>query len=393
MALTQTLSSNNFTNLVRSKLTKRYLLLLGLLVVSFLASFLSFRQTGFAGIAAVNPAEDVKNRPGDATCPLNGAQWSKDDMKEWEGRRPLGVMIENHTESRPQSGLSKADVVYEAVAEGGITRFMGVYLCQDVARVGPVRSARTYFLDWISEYDGLYAHVGGAGTPGPADALGQIERYGIKALNQFNLGFPTFERDQKRINQGIAIEHTMYSSTDKLWDAAVKKFGLAAEDKSTKRRWDESFTPWKFQEDAALERRGASSSAQVPFWDKGSGDYRVEWTYDKQNNVYQRATGGIDAVDELSDEQIVVKNVVIQFMKEQNANDGYPGNVHLLYGTTGTGEAIILQNGQVIQGTWAKADRLARTKYTDKQGKEIQFIRGLIWIQTVPTYNRDQIKI
>jgi len=132
------------------------------------------------------------------SCPLNGALYTKAEKNVWESRRPLAVMIENHQESRPQSGLSDADVIYEAVAEGGITRFMALFYCNAAAYepiVGPVRSARTYFLDWASEYNfPLYAHVGGANTPGPANALGQIGDYGWGTnndLNQFSIGYPT----------------------------------------------------------------------------------------------------------------------------------------------------------------------------------------------------------
>ena len=82
-------------------------------------------------------------------CPLNGALYSEPQKTWWESHRPLGVMIENHEESRPQSGLSSADVVYEAVAEGGITRFLAVYYCQDAGQIGPVRSARKYFIDFF----------------------------------------------------------------------------------------------------------------------------------------------------------------------------------------------------------------------------------------------------
>ena len=98
-------------------------------------------------------------------------------------------MIENHAEARPQSGLSYADVVYEAVAEGGITRFMGVFYCGIAVRnvnLAPVRSARTYFLPWVLEYDALYNHVGGAGlcnddtVDDRAKALCQIDQYKIK---------------------------------------------------------------------------------------------------------------------------------------------------------------------------------------------------------------------
>ena len=85
-------------------------------------------------------------------CPLNGEKYSKEQKNWWEKHRPLGIMIENHQESRPQSGLNAADVIYESVAEGGITRYLAVYYCNDAGIVGPVRSARTYFLDYISEY-------------------------------------------------------------------------------------------------------------------------------------------------------------------------------------------------------------------------------------------------
>ena len=88
-----------------------------------------------------------------------------------------------------------------------------------------------------------------------------------------------------------------------------------------------------------------------------------------------------------NDKQLSPKNVVIQFQKESRANDGYEGNAHLLYGTTGKGKALIFQNGKAIVGTWDKTNRLARTKYLDDKGKEVSFVKGQIWIQTVPEGN------
>jgi hypothetical protein len=163
--------------------------------------------------AIANQIDEDPALPRTEACPLNGSLKTQQAKDAWSKRRPLAVMIENHEESRPQSGLSSADVVYEAVAEGGITRFMAVFLCpfNDI-QVGPVRSARTYFLDWVSEYNSLYAHVGGANTPGPANALGQIIDYKILDLNQFGIGFPTFWRDYQRLGHPVATEHTMYSS-------------------------------------------------------------------------------------------------------------------------------------------------------------------------------------
>lgn len=319
------------------------------------------------------------NEPKTEACILNGAKHTKKAKEFWQKRRPLAVMIENHTESRPQSGLSSADVVYEAVAEGGITRLMAVFYCNlsDI-QVGPVRSARTYFLDWLGEYDALYAHVGGANTPGPADALSQIIKYKVKDLNQFSIGFPVFWRDYQRLGRSVATEHTMYSTTAKLWEVGAKRGWIATD--SAGIAWDKNFKPWVFKDDKG---GGATAKIAVSFWESQPG-YDVAWIYDPAANTYKRQNGGSDHLDLNNKTPISVKNVVIQFEKEINANDGYPGNVHLLYGTTGSGKALVFQDGNVIEGKWTKASRLARTKYTDKNGKEIEFNAGQIWIQTVP---------
>ncbi|OGE72644.1 hypothetical protein A3H40_01150 [Candidatus Daviesbacteria bacterium RIFCSPLOWO2_02_FULL_38_15] len=330
-----------------------------------------------------NPVKALVEDPSEPkteSCPLNGSMHTKKAKDFWEQRRPLAVMIENHAEARPQSGLSGADIVYEAVAEGGITRFMAVYYCNlsDV-QIGPVRSARTYYLDWLSEYDALYTHVGGANTPGPADALGQIIKYEVKDLNQFSIGFPVFWRDYQRLGRPVATEHTMYSTTQKLWQTGAKR-GWTATD-SAGIRWDENFTPWKFKETS--ETGGQVSKITVNFWESQS-NYQVVWDYDVASDSYKRNNGGSSHMDLNNNTQLAAKAVVVQFARESNANDGYPGNVHLLYKTTGSGKALIFQNRTVTEGKWNKALRTTRTKYTDSNGTEIEFNPGQIWIQTVP---------
>lgn len=340
------------------------------------------------------PAKSVEEDPSvpkTEACPLNGAMHSKEARQSWELRRPLAVMIENHVEARPQSGLSKADVVYEAVAEGGITRFMAVFFCNlsDV-QVGPVRSARTYFLDWLSEYDALYAHVGGANCTGgptapgcqngaPADALGQIIQYKIKALNQFSIGYPTFWRDYQRLGHAVATEHTMYSTTQKLWEVGVKK-GWTATD-SAGLKWADKFTPWQFKD--ADNKSGQTTKVDVTFWEN-QNDYMVSWNYDRSCNCYKRKNGGVDHVDFNNKKQLSPSNIVVQFIKESSANDGYENNIHLLYANKGGGRALIFQNGNVIEGKWVKANRIAREKFVDKNDQEVSFVRGQIWVQTVP---------
>lgn len=345
------------------------------------------------------PKAKYADLPKTEPCPLNGALYSKPEKDIWEKRRPLGIMIENSKAARPQSGVSFADVVYEAVAEGGITRLMAVYYCQDGDVVGPVRSARTYYLDWISEYGSspLYAHVGGANTSGPADALGQIERYGWGGgsdLNQFSIGFPTFWRDYERLGKDTATEHTVYSATAKLWDYAAKKRKLTniEIDGYTNKEmpWDKSFVSWTFKDDVPISDRPgtqsvefALSSAQASYAD----DYMVRWQFDHDSNAYLRFTGGVSHQDLDTNQQLLAKNVVIIFTTLGIADDGYSEEghgSHMIYGTKGSGKAKFLIDGKVVDGTWVKKTRVDRTRFFDNLGKEIKFNRGLIWIETLP---------
>lgn len=316
----------------------------------------------------------------DKTCPLNGAMYTKAREDAWKKRRPLGVMIENHVDARPIIGLTRSDITYEAVAEGGITRTLNIYYCQDVGDLAPVRSARTYFIDWLSEYDALYAHVGGANTPGPADALGQIKDYGILDMDQFGLGFPTYWRGTEKL-----APHNVHSTTKKLWEAAASRGdGWGANNKDGK-AWDTKFVPWKFKDEAPLDQRGDQKPIKVPFWAQAP-DYTVTWQYDKTTNVYKRFIGTTEQIDPITKETMAPKNVVVQFEVERNANDGYPDG-HLLYGTTGSGQALFFIDGKAVKGTWNKLSRTARTKYLDAQGKEITFNKGQIWIETIPVGN------
>ena len=328
------------------------------------------------------------NLPKTEACPINGVMYSKQQRNWWEKHRPLGVMIENHQDARPQSGLSFADTVYEAVAEGGITRFLGVFYCQDAGEVGPIRSARTYFLDFISEYGQypLYTHVGGANQSGPADALSQIGEYGwdgYNDMNQFSIGFPVFWRDYDRLGHTTATEHTMYSTTEKLWNYAAQNRGLTNVDKD-KNSWDKGFVSYSFKDDAASSARPASQSIHLEFW-TSMPDYFVDWKYDSKSNTYKRLAANVPHIDRDTNKQLSTKNIVVLYMRESNANDGYEDNVHLLYKTIGTGKAVVFMDGKKISATWAKDDRTSRTIVTDSSGNQIKFDKGQIWFEVLPT--------
>ena len=384
------------------------------LIILFAAFSLYFLSTGvsyflFGSVLGKNPlATSVplpkvgqdgqvnfdEKLPKTQECPINGAKYSKQQEAWWNTHGPLAVMIENHQEARPQSGLSKADVIYEIVAEGGITRFLGIFYCQDPGQLGPIRSARTYFIDFASEYGDfpLYAHVGGANQPGPADAISQLSTYGWTShndLNQFSIGFPTFWRDYDRLGHTVATEHTMYSTALKLWEYAAKQRKLTNVDEDGK-SWDSSFTPYKFVDDPAASERASAQSINLEYWN--NSEYFVDWKYDPKSNLYKRENGGASHLDKNTGKQITAKNVVVLFMRESNANDGYENNVHLLYGTKGSGKAIVFKDGKKITATWKKQSRTARTILTDQSGKEIVFNRGLIWFHILATDGTVNVK-
>lgn len=383
------------------------MMLLGIYLLSAGASYAICNFTKKGEIALESPIAGtptggsshfpVLSGPKDQICPLNGAKFTQTEKNLWVTRRPLVVMIENHSDSRPQSGLSKADVVYEAVAEGAITRFMAVFYCADAAYslkgeydLGPVRSARTYYLDWASEYADfpLYAHVGGAGncndpTVDPrAKALCQLEKYGWKSkntwsdLDQWALGIKECRREETRVGREVATEHQMYCSSFALWAKAeargltnVNYQGIS---------WDKTFRTWLFKDDAPSS---GSVSPEFDFW-RDYKDYAVKWDYDKTTNAYKRSNSGQPHIDFNTKEQITAKNIVVQFTVEKGPLDEHK---HLLYTTVDTGRALIFQDGLVIEGKWSKKSRTDRTLFFDDKGKEIKFNRGPVWIEVLPT--------
>lgn len=336
--------------------------------------------------------EAVNNEPKTEECPLNGELLTKTDSAKWGLRRPLGVMIENHKDARPQSGLSSADVIYEAVAEGGITRFLAIFYCKDAPYIGPVRSARIYFIKMLQEYGSnpLYGHVGGANTPGPANALGYINDIGwglYNDMNQFAVPFPYYWRDYERLPNRVT-EHTVYSSTAKLWQYAKDSRKLTNVDEKGV-AWNKTFTKWKFIDDAANTDRGTVAKIDFGFWTSFASDYAVVWNYDKVRNTYKRDNGGVPHIDKNTGKALETKNVIVLFAKESLANDGYEGGQHILYKVTGTGDALVFQNGNATKATWNKLDEETRIKFTDSvTGKEIPMVRGQVFIEILPIGNK-----
>ncbi len=341
------------------------------------------------------------NEPKTEVCPLNGALYSKSEKTLWEGRRPILTMIENHTDARPQSGLSLADIVYEAVSEGGITRFMGVFYCgaqQDVARVAPVRSARMYFVNLAAEYNTpIYMHVGGGNcsrdeaskqctSNKKAWAIEELARLGWRKArgNDFDtisdIGYPVMLRDYNRlgVDKQLATEHTMVGSLPAAWKEAEKR-GFAAL-MANGNTWLSGFTQWKFDAEAKLSGSPAST-VSFEFWEDYK-DFAVEWKYDATSKTYLRNQGGQAQMDLDSNTQLKASAIVIQYVKEEGPLDEHK---HMYYEVVTSGKGLLFQGGQATEISWKKAKQTSKTIFTDKSGKEVVFLPGQIWVELVPS--------
>ena len=341
-----------------------------------------------------NTTESVSEVPETEPSPINGVLHTEETAEVFASRRPLAIMINNHTAARPQSGLSKADLVYEAVAEGGITRFLAIFHAQDAEKVGPVRSARIYYEDWAAEFHAWYAHWGGAYmdtadkanqsnpnfafTCNPeADAYAKINRINLPSLDQMWLGNTAYWRDNSR---GVATEHTGYTSTVKLWAEAPNKYP----------GWEglKEFDQWEFKEDEPAQVL-TGQTVSFNFWE--TAGFEVRWEYDAESNSYKRFQGGVQQIDpDAGDAPIMAKNVILQFTREDSFGDK---KNHLKYETIGKGSAKILRDGEVLSATWEKSETYQRTKFYDTLGQPIPFNRGQIWIEIVPERNAETVVI
>ena len=271
----------------------------------------------------------------------------------------VGVMIDNHPNSRPESGVSKAKIVYEAPVEGGLTRYLAIFDSkQVVAEVGPVRSARAYFLDWIQEYGrGLYMHSGGS-----PEALSAIKTKNIFDANEFFWG-QYYWRSSDRL-----APHNLYTSSSN-WAKIVSLYG----NKSSLFTADKA---WKYTR-LIGQTIGKKSELKIPY----SDEYAVTWTYDVKALNYTRSVNGKKEKDKDGSE-IRARNILVQISNVKEINGDDKGRVEVA--TIGSGEAIILKKGAVIYGTWKKSSLTARTRFYDKNKKEIVLVPGNTWVQVVP---------
>ncbi len=303
--------------------------------------------------------------------PLNGVKVPKSMEGKVLGRRPLVVMVGNNSDARPQSNISKAEMVYEVVAEGGITRFMPVYLYEEPEKIGPVRSIRSYFLYWVLELgDAMVMHDGwSSSTTLAVSAVDLIDQLPVRSLFRGGLyGYRDASREAPNNEYISAI--TAREFADKLgWEGAHE------------------INKWKFKDGpGSYESSPLAAKINILFWTEG--DYESRWEWDQEKKVYMKFTGGESHKDLETGLQLTASNVIVQFVKETSVNDE---KHHLLYDNIGSGKAYVFLDGKVLDATWSKPDKFARTKFYDTSGNEVEFNRGVIWVSVVPDRNVDQV--
>lgn len=305
-----------------------------------------------AGIGTVLRAEQRELPDETYFAPLTGLPVSSEEKST---QAVTAVMLENSPDARPQSGLKKSEVVYEAIAEGGITRFLALYQQQKPSLIGPVRSVRMYYVDWLAPYDASVAHVGGS-----AAALKEVRNGSYRDIDQF-FNESTYWRASDRY-----APHNVYTSFERI-DALNKQKGFTSSSPKVFAR--ESSAPAETQDATSISVTMSSSL------------YNSSYKYNADNNTYARSQGGAPHTDR-EDGRITPKVVIVVKSNMKSVmEDGWREQ----YQTTGSGEAVIFQNGTATKATWNKKDRASQMTFTNADGETIPLARGQTWISVIPT--------
>ena len=277
---------------------------------------------------------------------LTGLEVSEEDSKQ----PILGIMVENHPDARPQTGLDSAGIVFETIAEGGITRYLALFQENQPEEIGPVRSVRVYYLDWAMGFDASLAHVGGA-----ADALNLIDQRNAKSLSQFQYTEPYHRTDDR------VAPHNMYATTSLLRSLQKDLNHKTAE-----------FDPIPRSDDSPITEEEKDDEAKVIKIDFSIPTYGVEFRYRPETNDYVRHLDGSPDIDAATNKPIVVKNVVVIWMKTDTIS------------ATGLGNGILFKDGKSQNIKWAMPSYRERIKFSDKEGNEIELNKGDLWISALP---------
>jgi hypothetical protein len=263
-------------------------------------------------------------------------------------------MVENHPDARPQSGLGLADVVYEAVAEWGITRFMAVFANQQATVIGPIRSARHYFVRWADEYNGIFAFAG-------ASPRGYAEMQGS---DLWTLDYTYGEGDYWRSSRRDA-PHNLYADTDDLRASAHDAI-----------RFPSQLGGLTFR---SREMPGTPVSSVTITYPLG---YTVGYTYSPRAQAWTREMEGYIHADANTGDPYRPTNVIVQIIETWSIPGDTAGRMDMAI--TGSGPAYVFSAGKLVKGRWLKPRPAAYTQFVDLEGKTIDLLPGQTWIQVLP---------
>ena len=288
--------------------------------------------------------------------------------------RPIAVMVNNLKVAWDvQKGLSKADIVYETYAEGGVTRLMAVY--KDINKadnIGTIRSARYTYVDLAAGHDAIYVHCGldPEYCKARIDAI-NMDDFDINSGTASNYGF--------RIKNGKDYEHTMYTSGAKLSEGI----------KQLKRRTTTQKPEWASFYDANAPQTpsgGACDKLTVPMSEK---TYVSTFTFDASTGKYLKTQGGLVHRDHGNDQQLTVTNVLVLFTSVSTFSDNYHMNIGL---TGGTGYYI--SNGGYVKINWQKGTTASNPMtFTNLDGTELKLNAGNSWVFLARTAVESQLKL
>ncbi len=338
---------NYHGSMVRKRI-QQYLVVTAVLVAALLVA-------GCAGVNRARGGAGIGGSRGTAiTCPLDGRPVDAATLN----RRPLAIMVENAPAARPQSGLDAACVVYEAITEGGITRFMAIYLHRDAATVGPVRSVRPHFINLSRDYQAGLVHCGES-----YEAL-QILTLDTSIIDLDQMAYPKpFRRDRTR-----RMPHNLYTDTAKL--RALM----------TTHTWESPVTPLPVFAGSAPVAGANAPEARITFG--GAVKYTLRVRYDADKGGYLRYMDGKLHADRITGQALVARNVLIQRVQAQGYASSKLGTYDVQ--VTGSGPAYLLVDGKWIEGVWKKSGAADITRYTDTAGKPLPFQSGQTWVELVP---------
>jgi hypothetical protein len=272
--------------------------------------------------------------------------------------RPLSIKIENSAASRPQTGLGSADIVYETVAEGGITRFNTIFQSRIPKIVGPVRSARLSDIWVVPQYHALFVFSG---------ASRQVNN-AVKAARLPNLSEDAGVSAPYSRSSARSAPHNLYVNTKKAYAEA------------SKRKMDVTADVPKLQFSPRIAAEATTITVvSIPFSDSN----KVVWTYKPSSEKYYRVNDGKKAVDAADNKQIGASNVVVMWARYTAASRDKVGSTTYDINLGGSGRASVFRNGKRLDGTWT-ADNASPPKFTAADGTPIKLAPGNTWFQVIP---------